>query len=187
MRGCSVVRRVQDGRMHTHELLLDAARRPQDAAASVLAGITDETLHALPDGRGSSIAWLVWHAARQQDVQIAELAAVDQVWVTGDWAARLGVHRGPDALGFGDAHADVAELHIADPALLLAYLNDVVDAVCAYASGLTQDDLAEVIDTSWDPPVTRGVRIVSTIDDMVIHVGQAAYVRGLLEGWSVGY
>ncbi|HNV11243.1 MAG TPA: DUF664 domain-containing protein [Propionibacteriaceae bacterium] len=44
-----------------------------------------------------------------------------------------------------------------------------------------------VIDTRWDPPVTRGVRLVSVIDDAVAHVGQAAYARGVVEGWSIGY
>ena len=42
------------------------------------------------------------------------------------------------------------------------------------------DVLAEVIDENWDPPVTLGVRLVSVIDDDTQHIGQAAYVRGLL-------
>ena len=31
-----------------------------------------------------------------------------------------------------------------------------------------------------DPPVTLGVRLVSVVNDGDQHVGQAAYVRGLL-------
>jgi len=37
-----------------------------------------------------------------------------------------------------------------------------------------------VVDRRWDPPVTMGVRLVSIADDCLQHVGQAAYVRGLL-------
>jgi hypothetical protein len=37
-----------------------------------------------------------------------------------------------------------------------------------------------VVDETWDPPVTLGVRLVSVYDDDTQHVGQAAYVRGLL-------
>ena len=51
--------------------------------------------------QANSIAWLVWHAARQQDAQVSALAGTEQVWVSGAWAARLGVHRGPDEIGFG--------------------------------------------------------------------------------------
>jgi hypothetical protein len=40
--------------------------------------------------------------------------------------------------------------------------------------------LSEIIDRSWTPPVTRGVRLVSMIDDAAQHVGQAAYAAGIL-------
>jgi hypothetical protein len=45
---------------------------------------------------------------------------------------------------------------------------------------LGPDDLDRVVDQRWDPPVTMGVRLVSIADDCLQHVGQAAYVRGLL-------
>jgi hypothetical protein len=37
-----------------------------------------------------------------------------------------------------------------------------------------------VVDERWDPPVTLGVRLVSVINDDQQHVGQAAFLRGLL-------
>jgi hypothetical protein len=37
------------------------------------------------------------------------------------------------------------------------------------------------VDTHWDPPVTLGVRLVSVVNEVNQHVGQAAYLRGLLE------
>lgn len=171
--------------MHQRELLTDAARRPLESARAVLTDISQETLHAMPGG-GNSIAWLVWHAARQQDSQIAHLRGEPQVWEDG-WASRLGVSRGPGDIGFGDSPDEVAELRIADPAQLLAYLEAVFDAVAAYVGALSEGDLDDVVDTNWTPHVTRGVRIISTIDDAVAHVAQAAYARGVVEGWRVGY
>jgi hypothetical protein len=41
-------------------------------------------------------------------------------------------------------------------------------------------DLERVVDDNWDPPVTLGVRLVSVLSDDLQHVGQAAYVRGLV-------
>jgi hypothetical protein len=38
-----------------------------------------------------------------------------------------------------------------------------------------------VVDNRWDPPVTAGVRLVSVLADDLQHVGQAAYLRGILE------
>ncbi len=168
-------------------LLIDAARRPVDTASRVLQDIDGEVLHTLPQGTGNSIAWLIWHAARQMDYQLAGLAASQQVWQTGDWRARTGIERGSEAFGFGDRTEDVAQLRVRDAASLHGYLSAVVDALCDYLTGLTEQDLDEVIDTSWDPPVTRGVRLVSLIDDAVTHLGQACYARGLLEDWRIGF
>lgn len=171
---------------HT-DLLIDAVRRPVSGAAQALKGIDHETLHARPAGRGNSVAWLVWHAARQLDAQLADLTGSTQLWASAGWSDRLGVPRGPDEIGFEDTPEQVAGLTVSDPGLLLTYLTDVVDAVVEAVSGWSADDLDAVVDTAWDPPVTRGVRLVSLIDDAVAHIGQAAYARGLVEGWTIGY
>jgi hypothetical protein len=36
------------------------------------------------------------------------------------------------------------------------------------------------VDESWNPPVTLGVRLVSVVNDDTQHVGQAAFLRGLV-------
>jgi hypothetical protein len=57
----------------------------------------------------------------------------------------------------------------------------VHDRSVAYLERLADEDLAVVVDRRWDPPVTLGVRLVSVVDDCAQHVGQAAFVRGMLE------
>ena len=42
-------------------------------------------------------------------------------------------------------------------------------------------ELDRIIDDSYDPPVSVGVRLVSVISDNLQHAGQALYVRGILE------
>jgi hypothetical protein len=49
-----------------------------------------------------------------------------------------------------------------------------------FLRGLSDADLDTVVDTRWDPPVNLGVRLVSVLSDDLQHVGQAAFVRGLL-------
>ena len=41
-----------------------------------------------------------------------------------------------------------------------------------------------MVDTNWDPPVTAAVRLVSVLGDVLQHLGQAGYVRGLAERHS---
>ncbi len=171
--------------MDASQILIEAAGRIPGAARQALSGIDPQTLHAQPGGRGNSIAWLVWHAARQLDAQLAALRGEPQVWSRDDWAPRLGIDRGAKEIGFGDSVADVAALQVSDPALLAAYLDAAVTELIGYLA--TAPALDDVVDTRWDPPVTRGVRLVSIIDDAVAHLGQAAYVRGVVSDWSIGY
>jgi hypothetical protein len=42
-------------------------------------------------------------------------------------------------------------------------------------------DLSRIVDRSWDPPVTLGVRLVSVVADDLHHAGQAAFVRGIMQ------
>ncbi|MFE7629705.1 DinB family protein [Kocuria sp. NPDC057446] len=171
--------------MTPQELFEDAARRPSEVAEHVLRGITPEVLHAMPGGTANSVAWLVWHAARQQDVQVAQLAGTAEVWTTEGWSGRLDLDVPDSAMGFGDGPEDVARIRVTSPDLLRGYLDAVVERTVAYVHGLTDAELDDVVDRSWTPPVTRGARLVSTVDDAAQHLGQAAYVRGLLDGdWS---
>ena len=73
-----------------------------------------------------------------------------------------------------------------DAAALGAHLEACVAALVAYVATLSDDELDDVVDPSYTPPVTRGVRLVSIIDDAAVHLGQAAYARGLVDGWSYG-
>ena len=104
--------------MDTCELLTDAASRPASAAEPVLDGLTHEAAHRMPGDQGNSIAWLLWHAARQMDVQTVALSGGESVWTSGGWAQRLGVDRGEDEFGVGDSPEDVAALHVDDAAAL---------------------------------------------------------------------
>ncbi|ALU39189.1 aspartate/tyrosine/aromatic aminotransferase [Kocuria flava] len=169
--------------MTPQELLEDAARRPCEAADHVLEGVGAEALHARPGG-ANPVAWLLWHAARQEDAQVAALAGTEEVWTGQGWSARFGLDL-PDAdTGFGHGPEEVARVRVDSADLLRDYLGAVVERTAAYVRGLTAEDLDEVVDRSWDPPVTRGARLVSTLDDAAQHLGQAGYARGLAEeGW----
>ncbi|PID53987.1 MAG: aspartate/tyrosine/aromatic aminotransferase [Micrococcales bacterium] len=169
------------------DILVDAAGRQIDIAARVLDGIDQQTLHHMPAGKHNSIAWLVWHSARQQDLQLSMLTGLEQLWSAGDWGPRMGIDRPATEIGFGDGVEDVARLQVADVAALSEYLAETVRALQEYVRSLSTADLDYVINASWDPPVTRGIRLVSMIDDAVQHLGQAAYVRGLAADWSIGY
>jgi hypothetical protein len=65
--------------------------------------------------------------------------------------------------------------------LLAAYHDATYEQTISFVSGLTEADLARVVDRRWDPPVTMEVRLVSVLSDDLQHAGQAAFIRGLIE------
>jgi uncharacterized damage-inducible protein DinB len=166
--------------MDVASLLLDLYGRVPPLAREAVDGLDLDQLTRSPKRGANTIAWLVWHIARVQDHYFAEYRGEDQLWVTGDWAARFGLEPDPANSGYGHTAKQVASVRPRAPEVLTGYLDAVDARARGYLEGLRARDLDRVIDRSWDPPVTLGVRLVSVADDALQHVGQAAYVRGLL-------
>jgi uncharacterized damage-inducible protein DinB len=161
-------------------VLVEAFSRVPDAARRAVRGLSPEQLVTAPATGANTIGWLVWHLARGQDAQIAAVAGTEQVYTSGDWAARFGLDADPDDTGYGHDPDDVRAVRPESAAALTDYLDAVHAATLRYLATLAEADLDRVVDDAWDPPVTLGVRLVSIVDDDVQHVGQAAFVRGLL-------
>jgi len=170
--------------MDVAELLVDLFGRTDEHVHTAVDGLTAEQLIASVAPGANPIGWLVWHLTRVEDEHIAELLGEEQLWVGGDWARRFGVDANPHDSGYGHTPADVAAVQPDGPDALLDYYAAVAARTRAYLGGLTPDDLDRVVDESWDPPVTLGARLISIADDETQHGGQAAYVRGLVEGRS---
>jgi len=166
--------------MRSTDVLMDALERVRDAVYPAVSGLSPDELAFRPDAESNSIAWLVWHLTRIQDDHVAGVAGSAQVWVAGGWSERFHLPLDPGDTGYGHDPATVASVTAAAP-LLLGYYEDVHQASVAYIATLAEADLARVVDRNWDPPVTLGVRLVSVIVDDLQHVGQAAYVRGILQ------
>lgn len=165
--------------MNTADVFIDFFERILENGVAAVEGLDKDQLAHRPAPDTNSIAWLIWHAARVQDAQIAGLAGTEQVWLTQGWVDRFKLPIDPADHGYGHTSDQVAKVR-ATGELLAGYLRATHEATLAYLRGLSDEDLDEVIDTNWDPPVTRGVRLVSIADDDAQHVGQAAYLRGLL-------
>lgn len=161
-------------------VLADAFDRVAERVAGVAADLSIEDAVWRPDPEANSIAWLLWHLTRVQDDHVADLAGTEQVWTSEGFVDRFGLPFPPDAHGYGHTSEDVGQVRVA-PAELVEYHRAVRAATDRYLATVTAAELERVVDTSWDPPVTAAVRLVSVIDDCAEHIGQAAYVKGLLE------
>ena len=165
--------------MSPAELLIDAYGRVREGALAAIDGLTEDQLAHRITPDANSIAWLVWHAYRVQDDHVADVAGLQQVWAARGFIEHFDLDLDEDDTGYGHTSAQVAAVRA--PAELLArYVEEVHDQSVTWIAGLGEGDLDRIVDTSWDPPVSLGVRLVSVVDDGAQHIGQAAYLRGLL-------
>ncbi len=66
---------------------------------------------------------------------------------------------------------------------MLDYQKAVVDRSKNYFKTLSKTDLDRELNEPWfQPKPTVGVRLVSIMEDSMLHAGQAAYIRGLRQG-----
>ena len=108
------------------------------------------------------------------------MAGIEPVWITGGHRERFALTLPDDTEDWHHTPDQAAQVVVSDLGLLFAYLDDAYALATTYLRGLTPQVLDDVVDSSWDPPVTRGVRLASIIDDAAQHSGQAVYTRRLL-------
>jgi uncharacterized damage-inducible protein DinB len=163
------------------ELLLDAFDRIRGVVHRAVDGLSAADLAWRPDPEANSIAWLVWHLTRIQDDHVAGVAGRAQVYPAGGWASRFGLPFDDSEIGYGQDSEAVAAVKVDSAELLTGYYDAVHQQTTAYVRTLTDADLDRVVDRSWDPPVTLGVRLVSVISDDLQHAGQVGYLQGWLQ------
>ena len=117
----------------------------QDA---LLEGFSEEQMRLRPQPGMNSIAWLIWHMARTEDVVMNLLVAGHpQVLQEEDWPARLKLSRLDIGTGAGDE--DVADISAKlDIPALLAYRVAVGHRTREIVRALKPAKLAEPIDPS---------------------------------------
>ena len=166
--------------MDVSDLLHDSLGRVREQMPDLVAGLSVDDLAWRPDPEANSIAWLVWHLTRIEDDHVADVAGEEQAWTAEGWADRFGLPFATGEHGYGMSSTDVGRVRVSGD-LLAGYYDAVAARSAAYVITLEPDDLDRVVDEQWDPPVTLGVRLVSVVNEVNAHLGQAQYVRGLLE------
>jgi hypothetical protein len=163
--------------MNYNDALIYSFENVRERVHRVVQGLDAGAAVWRPDADANSIAWLLWHLTRVEDGALAHLDA-EQVW-DDQWAQRFGLPAGYNDTGYGHSSDDVAGIRPSDPQDLAAYQDTVAESLKAALEDF--DDFDRIVDRSYDPPVSAGVRLMSVNGDALQHVGQAAYVRGLYE------
>jgi hypothetical protein len=112
----------------------------------------------------------------------------DQTWIKDKWYTKFNRPEDPRDSGFGHGSEDLAAFISPDSETLIGYHRAVLERSKYYvANKLTESDLDREFNNPKLPRMpTVSARLVAVINDNLQHVGQMAYVRGLLmgKGWS---
>lgn len=170
--------------MEWQQLITDIFVRISQELERVLDGLTIDDLNQRPLPDCNSIGWLAWHLTRSHDRNISEIAGKEQLWIKDRWHTRFNRPPDPTETGVGHSLEDAAAFRSPDSKTLLEYHYAVVERIRDYVSNTLSE--TELKRESKSPTLgTVGIvrrRLVAVINDGLQHVGQAAYVRGLLKG-----
>ena len=169
--------------MEWQDLLKDGYSRVYEFMKHTIIGLSQDDLDWQPKDDCNSIGWLAWHLTRQQDAQISSLMGEDQLWIKDKWYFKYNRSAKPKDIGFGHTKKQLQEFKSPDINIFLDYQKAVLERSIDYFTTLSKADLDKELDEPWFKPLpTVGVRIISILDDSLLHAGQMAYIRGLRQG-----
>lgn len=167
------------------DLLEDNRRRLRRALSPMERGC----LAWSPDGQANSIDLTVWHMGRLFDVYLFQLVrglpAGEECWMRCGWADRTGYDpRGIGDSGWGTLNGYSTEEIAAVPRLdvrqLLAYTDEVYDAVKAFLEGVTMDELQQPGE-GFRNRYTRYQLIQMALTDNIRHLGEIFALQAMWE------
>ena len=170
--------------MKWQQLLVVTYQRLSQEFENILDGLTLEDLHQRPAQDANTIGWLLWHTVRSLDRTVGDVMYGEQLWTKDGWHARFNRAPDPNETGWGHSFEEVGKFRVPDIMTLRDYQRAVIEKSIKYLEKIDEDELDRECPLSTHPGtmVSAGNRVVGNINDCFQHVGQAAYVRGLLKG-----
>ena len=170
--------------MKWQQLLMEQFLRISKELEKVLDGLTIDDLNKQPAPDCNSIGWLAWHLIRSHDRNMMELAGEEQLWIKDKWHTKFNRLPDPNETGFRHSFKDVAEFKSPDGSTILEYHHAVIERIANFINNnLSESMLGQ---QSFSPTLqttsTVGVRLLRVLAEGFQHLGQAAYVRGMLKG-----
>jgi uncharacterized damage-inducible protein DinB len=166
--------------MEFQQLLVGVFERVSQVLEEALDGLNQDDLSYLPQADCNSIGWLTWHLTRVQDSTISRLTGKEQLWIAEKWYSKFNRNADSTDNGVGHSSKDVSNFQSPDTETLLDYHHAVLKQTNEYVGKLSTNELGREID--WPRFPTVGLLLAAQISETLQHVGQIAYLRGMLKG-----
>jgi uncharacterized damage-inducible protein DinB len=166
--------------MEAKELILRSLDESQGFLAKALDGLTQEEVAWVPKAESNSIAFILWHVIRVEDIWVNRvIQRQDEVYETGNWQERLGTP--PKESGYRYTREQLQTWPVPELELLRRYASSVREKTLNLLRSLTPEKLSEVARTDLTTD-TVGAILGHLITEIALHVGQINYLRGLQRG-----
>ena len=133
----------QHAMLHTASLAPGSRWSFQD---EISADLTDDQLRQIPSAKRHSIAWLLWHSARTEDVTMNVLLAnTDQLWYADHWFERLNSHIRDIGTEMSAADSSALSAQI-DVSALLAYRREIGQRTRQIVQHVTAGELRQKVE-----------------------------------------
>jgi uncharacterized damage-inducible protein DinB len=141
--------------------------------------LTNEQLHFRPLGKGNSIAFMLWHTARTEDLVVNFLLRKKPpVWNAEGWDKKFGMD--PRAQGTGMTAEQAASIRIPNLQDFLKYMANVFQTSEAYLDVVQEADLEQVQEYQFLGKQS-GYQVIGgvVLQHGSGHLGEIWYVKGL--------
>jgi hypothetical protein len=173
--------------MQLIEFLRHELTRLHSQYERAISDLTDEQWHVIPEGKGNSIAFCLWHFVRTEDNVVRFILQDRQptTWMEGGWAEKFGLH--PVAQGTGMSLADAQALSINDTAAFREYAGKVFSSTISYLEAVDAATLDTVVQVRplGEMPKIRALGQVCVTHGFG-HLGEVDHIRALLDLPGIG-
>jgi hypothetical protein len=170
--------------MELSDFIVTELDRVNQAFTRVLTGMSQEEVAWQPNPEANSIALIVLHSARSEDMFVqGRIQQKPQVWETGKWFEKMGCPQ--TETGSGYTAEQLACFKAPDIKTIMAYFDAVRAATKQYVAGITPKEYDRIINI---PGRLGDMSIASLLALTVIHesqhAGEISYIRGLKRGMN---
>ena len=147
-------------------------------------GLTPEELSWQPAPESNHILWTVWHMARVSDRWANQtVLGGEELWTSRNWAERMGMPA--ERYGRGETPDQVRDFPPVDIGLVFEYFDEAHASLLAMIDGLESSALARDVYAAYrDESLNIGWILGHILAEESQHLGQVAYIRGMIKGFN---
>ena len=168
--------------MEVNKFILDILGRQKKALKAALDGLSYDELTWRPGDESNSIGFILWHQIREEDYAQAMIQQQTQVWISEKWYEKFRMSDDPNEDGYGYTAEQVAAFIVPELKDLLSYFEKTRAQTVKFLHSITLSEIDRVIQTPFWGDLGIGQIFTSSLDEILQHTGQIAYLRGLQRG-----